>query len=316
MNVITPSILHFEPIDLCHRERYLALASGRYRDADRAFANLYIWNRTYRQEIAFFDSGDAHFAVIHFQTDGSPHRYLFPVGQGSLSCVIDTMTAQAALRGEPLMLDGVTENEVNALNAAFPDRFSAIEERDWADYLYDAASLSTLAGKKLHAKRNHINAFTATHHWMLHPLSVDRFDQCRTVLEAWRAEHPADSVQSECIAIERAFQAYDALELEGAVLTVDDAPVAFTLGSMLTEDTLCVHVEKALSDFGGAYPVINREFVRMMHQKHPALTTVNREDDMGLENLRRAKMSYRPSHLLTKYRILDTFTKTTNGTRL
>ncbi len=307
MNVIAQPLLHFTPVDLCHRERYLALADGRYRDADRAFANLYIWNETYHQEIAFFDADNAHFAVIRFCTDSGPHRYLFPVGYGSPAPVIQAMQAQAAFQGGRLIMAGVTEEEVKALNDAFPNRFSVTEERDLADYLYDATALSTLAGKKLHAKRNHINAFTATHHWVLHPLSPDRFDQCRALLDTWGAERTDPSVQNERKAVERALDAFDALALEGGVLTVDDAPVAFTIGSMLTADTLCVHVEKAHPDFSGAYPVINREFVRLMHQKHPSLTTVNREDDMGLENLRRAKMSYRPSQLLTKYLVLDTF---------
>jgi hypothetical protein len=91
------------------------------------------------------------------------------------------------------------------------------------------------------------------------------------------------------------------LELHGALLYANGAPVAFTLGSMLTPDTLCVHFEKALSTVQGAYPTVNREFVRLMRQKFPALLYVNREDDMGLESLRRAKLSYRPLTLIRKF---------------
>ena len=103
------------------------------------------------------------------------------------------------------------------------------------------------------------------------------------------------------VVFRKAFESFSALSLHGACLVANDKPVAFTIGSMLTPTALCVHFEKALPDVQGAFPTINREFVRMMLERFPALTTVNREDDMGLENLRTAKLSYRPIALLRKY---------------
>ena len=205
----------------------------------------------------------------------------------------------------------VTEQQVQALQQALPDQFECTETRDIADYLYDAASLATLSGKKLHSKRNHINAFTAAHSWQVIPLAPEHFPACHDILNAWGEDHADVSAANERRAIRRAFDAFEPLGLHGALLIADGIPTAFTFGSMLTADTLCVHVEKALPDVGG-YPVINREFVRMMREKHPALTLVNREDDMGLENLRKAKLSYRPAILLQKYTLLDISKKTTN----
>ena len=85
------------------------------------------------------------------------------------------------------------------------------------------------------------------------------------------------------------------------MLYANGAPVAFTVGSRITNECLCVHFEKALPGFEGAYPVINREYVRASRERYPQLTLINREDDMGLDNLRAAKLSYRPVSLLRKF---------------
>ena len=297
--------LEFVPITPDLRQRYAATVANTCRDADHAFVNLYIWNETYHQEIAFAETAEGERAVIRFFDGKGTCRYLFPAGRGDLASVVEAMREKARQRGEILIITGVTEDQLAELNAACPSAFVATEDRDIADYLYDAESLATLSGKKLHAKRNHINAFTAAHRWEVLPLTPDRFDDCRTILNAWAAERDGLSVQNERLAIERALNAFDELAPEGAVLIADGTPAAFTLGSMITTDTLCVHVEKGLAEIQGVYPMINREFVRMMRDKYPSLTTVNREDDMGLENLRKAKMAYRPTILLTKYTLTE-----------
>lgn len=302
---ITPQALCFEPVTTELRRRYLATVGEQCRDADHAFVNLYIWNSAYHQELAFFRTGEGDRAVIRFCDGAGSCRFLFPAGRGPLPPVIEEMRKIARERGEIFSISAVTESQRAELESAMPNSFSAQEDRDIADYLYSAESLATLAGKKLHGKRNHINAFSSAHQWELLPLTPDRFDSCRAVLDAWGAEHGGATAEAEREAIERALAAFDALGLEGALLLADGEPAAFTLGSMLTSDTLCIHVEKALSSLNGAYPTINREFVRMMLQKHPALTTVNREDDMGLENLRKAKLSYRPAELLTKFTLTE-----------
>ena len=302
--VATPA-LHFLPITPDLRERYIRIVADTCRDADHAFVNLYMWNGIYRQELAFFELRDSCRAVVCFCDAAGQQRYLFPAGRGSLAPVLEAMREKARQRGEKLILSAVTEAQLAELNNVLPDAFIATEDRDVADYLYSAEALATLTGNKLHAKRNHINAFTAAHQWELVALTPDRFADCRALLAEWGSDRNDVAAQNERRAVELALNDYEALDLDGALLIADGAPVAFTLGSMITPDTLCVHVEKARPEVQGAYPMINREFVRMMMQKHPLLTTVNREDDMGLENLRRAKMAYRPTQLLTKFTLTE-----------
>lgn len=285
--------LHFCPVSLSHRERYNAFAmQAPVQNAERGFATLYLWSEAYRQELAFTDTH----ALIRLGKDGS-YRYVFPIGAASPKPIID-----ALLQGEqPLRLISVTERELDFVLREYPDVFDVREIRDFEDYLYCAEALDTLSGKKLHAKRNHINAFCAAHEWSVRALTPADFDDCRAIFDAWSAERPVDSVQRERITIERAFNAFSELELHGALLIADGQIVAFTIGSMITPDTMDVHFEKALPNVNGAYPTINREFVRMMRRRFPALAWVNREDDMGLENLRKAKLSYHPAAMVKKY---------------
>jgi hypothetical protein len=91
---------------------------------------------------------------------------------------------------------------------------------------------------------------------------------------------------------------FEALNLRGGAIEVDDEIIAFSMGAKLNEDTFIVHVEKAFADIQGAYPFINQQFVK---NEVSEFTYINREEDMGYPSLRKAKMSYRPDILLEKF---------------
>lgn len=105
----------------------------------------------------------------------------------------------------------------------------------------------------------------------------------------------------EGIALRTAMEYYDQLGLEGGLIRVYGEVVAFTMGDFLTRDTFDVHFEKAYSELQGAYAMINREFARWVRAKHPEIKYLNREDDMGVEGLRKAKESYYPDLMVEKY---------------
>ncbi len=290
-------VLHWEgaTLDACARYRALPVVAP---SADYAAANLYMWDEKYRKEIAFVGERAA-VRIRH----GEGYQYLFPVGVGDPSPVLSALERECNARGEQLCFVGVSEEELSHLVAQWGEKLHVEETRDFEDYLYDAEKLSTLSGKKLHGKRNHINAFCAAHDWHVEPLVPERFEDCLAILERWQ-EGRVGELSEEERAIERGLAAWKALSLEGILLYADGEPVAFAIGSRVRTDCLCVHFEKATPDFEGAYPLINREFVRAVLQKYPEITTVNREEDMGLENLRAAKLSWRPVALLKKYAVV------------
>ena len=110
-----------------------------------------------------------------------------------------------------------------------------------------------------------------------------------------------NTISEETVAVIEALYHMDKLGLEGALIRADGSPIAFSLGGLITPEVFDVNFEKSFGDIQGAYPAINRELARLVRARHPQVKWLNREDDMGLEGLRRAKLSYYPDSLLVKY---------------
>ena len=298
MPITAPSLLRWQELTLAERARYLPYTEkADLPAADFAFAALYMWDHAYRQQLAYFEER----AVVRIAGEGEV-RYAYPVGTGAYTPLLEALHAEAAAQHMPLVIVGIPEAALPEITAQAPFSHTVSEDIYHADYIYEAEALATLAGKKLHAKRNHINAFSKQHRFELIPISEKTHTVCGDILQKWvDAMPPSPTVAAEQSAILRGLAAFEELALEGGVLLVDGEPAAFTIGEAVCGDTFCVHFEKALPTMSTAYPVINREFVRAVLTRHPAIRYINREDDMGLENLRRAKLSYSPCRLQRKF---------------
>ncbi len=285
------------------------LAQADYRGCDYNFTNLFTWKDAYRMEIA--REGD--FLLTHI-CSRIGCSYLYPAGRGPLEPVVRILEADALERGAPLRLVCLTAPQTAQLEAAFPGEFTFAADRDGFDYLYDINRLADLGGKKLHAKRNHINRFIENNPgWVYEELTPERLPQCLEMDKEWyrrslQREGAAEEqdLGDEVIALRLAMEHYQALGLEGGLIRVDGRVVAFTMGDKLSSDTYDVHFEKAYGEIQGAYAVINREFARWVRERHPEIRYLNREDDMGVEGLRKAKESYYPDLMVEKYTAVRT----------
>ena len=267
--------------------------------ADFNFGNMFIWDEHYRQLVCDFGERTLTKVRLH----GLP-AFAYPVGCGPLRPAIDALRSYAAVMNYDFLLRGITDRHKALLEEEFPDCFFFCEETKYADYIYEAQKLATYAGKALHGKKNHCNRFEAEHDWAFVPLTRELIPACTQMLNAWtedNAERLDESIVFEHNAIDRAFRNYEALGLEGGVLFADGKILGFSFGEMTSSDTFNVHVEKAAADVNGAYPMVCRELSRMLLERHPELVWLNREDDMGLEPLRKSKESYKPAYLLRKY---------------
>ncbi len=301
MNTLVLPKLSFAPVTPEMARAYRPfLAETPSQNNDYAFGTLYIWQDAYPVELAL----TATHAAVRYRDEQYGYHYMFPLGKADPIPTLLAFDRIQEAAGMPLSLVGVAKEQLPLVTAAFSGNVKIEEARDYEDYIYSAEDLATLAGKKYHAKRNHIHAFEQNHTWECLPLVPDLFPACRAILAAWEGEHEGDGLDGEEEAIRRALDLFDELGFLGAVLFADGAPVAFTLGEMSLTDTLSVHFEKTLPTCREAYPVINREFVKMARAKYPALLYVNREDDVGLPNLRAAKLAYHPVRLATKYQVL------------
>lgn len=291
-------MLEFRPITLqdkpvLHSFFYHADGYG----AEDSFVTLFLWGD---QKVAFFENEPVILSKF------SSESYAFPARNRDLKAVVEAFLADAKERGFPCRIFGLLESDVTRLEALFPGRFHFRTVRNSFDYIYEIDHLADLHGKKLQAKRNHCNHFEETYpEYRILEIDAAQLPRCRAFTEQWYASHIERGEESdfagERIAIGKAFDNYEALGLEGLVLEVDGQVVAFCMGNRIREDTYDVNFEKALPEMNGAYAMINREFARCIRERHPDVRYLNREDDMGIEGLRRAKESYTPDILLEKY---------------
>jgi len=263
------------------------------------FNNMYLWHRMYGQELAWF--GDRLLVRIKGEQG---HRYLFPYGIGELLPALEALAEDAAAHGGKLHFICLSREQKEQLEEVWPGRFEYDCEwdRDSWDYIYDVNKLADLAGKKLHSKRNHIHRFDEQFpDWMAEPITDENVGDCVAMEREWAAARDHDDTLSEeTISILEALYLRDELGLEGVLIRAGGRVVAFSMGSFTNPECFDVHYEKAFGDIQGSYAVVNREMARMIRARHPQVKWFNREDDLGLEGLRKAKLSYYPDILLEK----------------
>ena len=217
---------------------------------------------------------------------------------------VEKLRAYFAQQGKTLRFTGVEKNFADFLAEAYAGQFVIESDRDNYDYVYLADKLITLAGRKLHSKKNHLNAFRK-----LYPeaeymqITPEILPACRAELEKWYAAHIEAMPDSQFIPWERdaileLFADWDYFQLKGGAICLDGRIIAFTFGEQLNSDSVVVHVEKADPNIRGAYPAINQGFIE---HEWSGMTYINREEDMGEEGLRKAKESYKPEKMIEKY---------------
>ena len=267
------------------------------RGCEYNFANLFLWGR---QKATVHEGNLAFFCQFNRRS-----VYLFPLGE-NLKPTVDAIIHDASKRGIPCRLTSLTREDMKKLEDWYPGQFYFQPDRDGYDYIYSIDALADLGGKKLQKKRNHCNRFRLLHpHWEIKPITDENTAGVLTMVDSWyaqkKAADPTATFHLEQAAITKALQYRKELGIKGLVLTVKNKPIAVTLGSFLSENTFDVQFEKALDGYDGAYAVINREFARFLREKYPKLKWLNREDDLGLDGLRKAKLSYCPDRLVEKY---------------
>ncbi len=267
-----------------------------YRGCEYSFANIYLWGQ---QQFALVEDE----LVLFSHWDGRS-MYVYP-GREKRREIMEVLSADAAERGVPMRLYGLDRDAVEEIESFFPGKYDFVLYRDGADYLYDINRLTDLRGKKLQQKRNHINRFIELYpDWYTRPITPENLPDCHAMAADWYCVHedPDHDYRLEKVALCRAFNSFEALGMEGLALYAGDRIVAMTMGNRIREDTFDVNFEKAYADVPGAYPLINREFARLIHSRYPEIAYLNREEDMGLPGLRKSKLSYHPDVLLDKFR--------------
>ena len=295
-------MIEFHPVRLEDRsviERY-TMPSG-ICNCDLAFANMYCWQAVYHS--AWAEVGG--FLVIRFQIDGGERiGYMQPVGAGDFGPIIPQLREDAHAHGQRLRIIGLTDEGREMIRRMHSGEFAFESDRALEDYVYNADDLRTLPGRRYQPKRNHINRFTAEYpDYRYEELTPERFQECMALEREWRKVHEGHTSElcAEQRAMQRAFEHFAELGLTGGCIYVGDRLAAFTYGSAVNDHTFDTHVEKADTEYDGAFTIINKRFAEHLPER---FTLINREEDLGLEGLRRAKLSYHPAFLQHKFQAI------------
>ena len=267
------------------------------RNCDLSFSNLCSWRFLYDTKFAVVDN----FLVFKFWA-GEQLAYMMPIGTGDLKAILRKLIEDADKEKQSFCMLGVCSNMRVDLETTLPSQFVFTEDRDYADYIYLKSDLSTLKGKKFQSKRNHINRFRNTYpDYEYTPITPDRIQECLDLEAEWCKVNNCDQQEgtgNERRALIYALHNFEALGLTGGILHVNSKIVAFTFGMPINHETFGVHVEKADTSIEGAYAMINYEFANRIPEQY---IYINREEDLGIEGLRKAKLSYQPVTILEKY---------------
>ena len=271
--------------------------------SDASFANIYLLRNKYSTKISRYKD----FIIRKYSGKGARCGYTFPLGKGDVAKALAEIEKDAKECGERLQFAFVTEEQKEVLENAMPARFCYSSDAGDSDYIYLRSELASLSGKAFHKKKNHFSKFVRTYpDYKYYEIGACNIYDAQKVADAWYYEHLQDedaSQLAEYRAIKEALDNFEELGLIGGIIYVNDSPCAMTIASKINENTVDVHFEKAVGEYAlnGGYAAINKLF----SEKLDGVTWLNREEDIGIEGLRKAKLSYRPKIMLKKYSAVE-----------
>lgn len=294
-------LLNFKKPTLQDSDRlHQILRKNRHQGCEFSISNLILWSDFYHTEYAVLND----ILIIRTTDADGTSRLSYPIGAVTEKQEQETFALELKYFnewGQAPLFGLITPLMFECIDRWYPGRFQIEYHRDWADYIYDREKMIHLSGKKLHGKRNHIKRFTEQHpEWSYESLTEENVAECIEMAKEWcrlNCYQEDDEKEEEAHLVNRALRNFRQLHMKGGLLRIQEGIVAFTLGSAISQDTFDVSFEKAFSSIQGAYPMINQQFV--MHELQD-YAYVNREEDLGIEGLRKAKLSYYPEILLGK----------------
>ena len=298
----------FRDIDMESRELlnpYFDLVD--YEACEYCFNTLYMWQHLYKTGYYIGDG----FAVIVAEYEGNTFSILPLAKKEDMPRVIKFVIDYFEKEQKKIYFRGITKEVVDYLKENYPDKFDYTEERDLFDYVYDGDSMRELKGRKNVKKRNHINYFLKEYEGRFEYRLLDEndFDACLKLVEEWTSNKEEngqvdEEMEEEIIGIKKLFNSFPVIKdkLKIAGIFIDGKLEAFTMGEYLNPNMALIHIEKANPSIRGLYPYINQQF---LVNEFSDVEFVNREEDLGIEGLRKAKLSYHPVKFVEKYTVRE-----------
>ena len=271
-----------------------------YENSHFNFTNFYMWRKPFHIMWTVEDE------VLYMKAVWKDRAFAMqPFGpEEKLDTAIGRLLDWFRETEQPVFFSGIERSFAERLKRYQGASFEIQEDRDNYDYVYSSQDLITLAGRKFHSKKNHLNSFRKNYaEAEYQPITEEIVTQCKLNINGWYKQRAQENPDDPFIAAEReaileVLNNFADFGLKGGAIFVGKRVVAFTFGEQLNTDTAVIHVEKADPEVRGAYPAINQAFVEHAWSD---MTYINREEDMGIEGLRKAKESYKPVKMIEKF---------------
>ena len=291
------SDINFKDIELEDKKIFDTYISRNYHEnSEFNFTNFFIWRYDYHLKHAVIDN---HLCIIGRYRMKLP--IIFPP-LGDCKEGFDTALLKVIdyykKHNLPIIIKGITDPIKEIMEQALPGMFQYEPDRDNYDYVYLSSDLIHLKGRKYQKKRNHINKFKSLYEYSYERISSDNIEECIITEMKWAASRKDIGIDQEKSAVIEALNNFDVLGLKGGALRINGRIEAFSLGELLNPDMAVIHIEKANIEYKGSYAMINQQFAAHCWSE---VTYINREEDMGLPGLRKAKESYYPVKMIKKY---------------
>jgi hypothetical protein len=292
----------FQPLELRDRDSIRkALWDYQPETSELTFTNLFVWSSYY----GWRWSKAGPWLLLLQDKEGRKPSFLPPIGPSPRIEI--TRSALEWLRQERgVARPAIERADPRLASEVGPEpRLVTSPQREHFDYVYRTSDLIALKGSKYHAKRNHISRFLEEHgrDFRFVPIGPDNLGLCAEFQDRWCERRRCDedmNLLEEGTAIRLGLTHYQDLDVRGGAVLVDGSVEGFTFGELLNPQTAVVHIEKANPEIPGLYALVNQAFCREYWSGVPS---VNREQDLGEEGLRKAKLSYHPARLVEKFRV-------------
>lgn len=270
--------------------------------SELSFTNLYAWREKYGFK---YDIIEGFLWIMNQTTEGKVY-FSPPIGDYNKDFhkSIEKLKEYCNREKHDFIIKKASETVKDQIIIDNAFEYEIQTNRDASDYLYLFDDLIELKGNKYHKKKNRINKFLKSYdEWSYEVIDASNKDACRIFANQWCEENNCDAIENlryERKAIKEVLDYYETLDCQGGIIRVNDAIAGFTISEKLNDETLVIHFEKADTQYNGIYNILSNEHLKHIGQ---AFTYVNREQDLGIEGLRRSKMSYHPIQLVHKYQI-------------
>lgn len=291
-------MLDFKPLTLEDKELFdKYLKPYNFLTCEYSYTNLFIWRDGLNIQYAIYKDA----LIIKKKDFYSDYHFMQPIGytKENLRTIVDTLENEKTCLNLKYLFRDAEAPFIEDLKEIYGEKFTIQEDRANFDYIYESSKLISLSGKKLHGKKNHYNNFIKNNSFRAEEINGNNIEDCINAACKWcKLNDCKGYLKFELNAIKEILLNKDKLDFIGMAVYVADKLSAFTIGEKINENMAIIHIEKADAEINGLYTYINKTFIENYFSEVPF---INREQDLGKEGLRKAKLSYQPIKLESKY---------------